>query len=84
MRSVGVRELRERTTQILREVGETGETVQVTYHGRVMAQLVPPARQASREEIQRALERMRDLSRRISAHVTEPTDSSTLMQDERR
>ena len=41
MLSVGVRELKERTSQILRQVREHGEEIQVTYHGRVIARLVP-------------------------------------------
>jgi prevent-host-death family protein len=41
MLSVGIRELKERTSQILRRVRENGEEIQVTYHGRVIARLVP-------------------------------------------
>ena len=41
MRSVGVRELKEHISQILREVREEGQEIQVTYHGRVIARLVP-------------------------------------------
>jgi len=39
--SVGIRELKEQTSQILRRVRENGEEVEVTYHGRVIARLVP-------------------------------------------
>ena len=41
MRSVGVRELKSNTTQILRRIREKGESVQVTYHGKVIAMLIP-------------------------------------------
>jgi prevent-host-death family protein len=41
MRSVGVRELREQTSEIVRQVRESGETVEVTYRGKVVARLVP-------------------------------------------
>jgi len=41
MRSVGVRELRERASQILRLVQNDREEVDITYHGRVIARLVP-------------------------------------------
>lgn len=84
MRSVGVRELRERTSQILRDVAEKGENIEVTHHGRVMARLVPPLRATSREEIEQWREGARKLMAEIAGHVTEPVDSSTLMQDERR
>jgi prevent-host-death family protein len=42
MRSVGIRELRERASEILRDVSERGEEVSITRHGRVVAVLVPP------------------------------------------
>jgi prevent-host-death family protein len=45
MRSIGVRELKERTSQVLRTVREQGEEIEVTHHGRVVARLVPVARE---------------------------------------
>jgi len=42
LRSVGVRELKEHTSQLLREVGERGEEIQVTSRGRIVARLLPP------------------------------------------
>jgi prevent-host-death family protein len=52
MGAIGVRELKERTSQVLRRVRERGEEIDVTYHGRVVARLVPaspkrPRRQAT-------------------------------------
>jgi prevent-host-death family protein len=44
MRSIGVRELKEHASQILRRVREEGEEFQVTYHGRVVARVIPVAR----------------------------------------
>ena len=41
MRSVGVRELRERTSEIIRWVRDEGQEIEVTYYGRVVAHLVP-------------------------------------------
>ena len=41
MDSVGVRELKEKTTQVLRRVREKHEQIQVTYRGEVVALLVP-------------------------------------------
>ncbi len=83
MRAVGVRELREKTTEILREVSETGETVEVTRRGKVMARLVPPGAR-SPEDIKGALERAHQLMERIGERVAGPTDASTVMTDERR
>jgi len=41
MTLIGVRELREHTSQILRRVYENNEEIQITYHGRVIARLLP-------------------------------------------
>lgn len=43
MRSVGIRELRERTSEIIRWVREEGQEVQVTHYGQPVARLVPVA-----------------------------------------
>lgn len=41
MTSIGVRQLKEQTSQILKQVREQGASYEVTYHGRVVARLVP-------------------------------------------
>lgn len=41
MRTMGVRELRDSFSEVLRAVEEAGEIVEVTNHGRVVARLVP-------------------------------------------
>ena len=41
MKTLGVRELKERISEILRLVEEEGETVEVTKRGEVIAHLVP-------------------------------------------
>jgi prevent-host-death family protein len=43
MASVGIRELKHETSAIVRRVRERGESVDVTYHGRIVARLVPVA-----------------------------------------
>ncbi len=42
LRSVGVRELKEHTSELLREVSDRGEEIQVTSRGKVIARLLPP------------------------------------------
>jgi|GraSoiStandDraft_16_1057320.scaffolds.fasta_scaffold7608477_1 prevent-host-death family protein len=44
MRTLGIRELRNRISEVLREVEVEGEIVEVTNHGRVVARLVPAHR----------------------------------------
>ena len=41
MVTVGVRELKQQTSELIRLVRETGSEIQVTYHGKVVALLVP-------------------------------------------
>jgi prevent-host-death family protein len=84
MRTVGVRELHRNMNQILREVGESGEEVRITSHGRVVARLLPPPKSTSSEEIEAKLARMHGLTERISARVAGPVDVETVMGEERR
>ena len=51
MRPIGIRELKARTSAVIREVRLHGGEVDITHHGRVVARLVPvaaPPRPASR------------------------------------
>lgn len=41
MRSIGIRELKEDTSRILRRVRERGQEIEITYRGRVVALIVP-------------------------------------------
>ncbi len=41
MVTVGIRELKQQTSELIRMVRETGNEIQVTYHGQVVALLVP-------------------------------------------
>lgn len=53
-RSIGVRELREHASEVLRRLRETGDEVLVTHRGRVIARLVPvpsPESDACDEEV---------------------------------
>ena len=51
MTSVGVRELKQKTSQVLRRVREKKERIQITHRGVVVALLVPvPSRRSSAQE----------------------------------
>jgi prevent-host-death family protein len=43
MRSIGVRELKQHASRVLRRVREKGEAVEVTYRGQPVARLIPVA-----------------------------------------
>lgn len=52
MKTIGVRELRQRASEFLREVGR-GHTVEVTAHGRPVARLVPVGGGRTRDRLSR-------------------------------
>jgi prevent-host-death family protein len=50
MVTVGIRELKQQASELVRMVRETGKEVQVTYHGKVVALLIPVEKTASQDE----------------------------------
>ena len=52
MLTVGVRELKQRASELIRMVREEGSEIQVTYRGEVVALLIPVARSTPQEEAQ--------------------------------
>jgi prevent-host-death family protein len=57
MERVGVRELRQRASEILRRVSEDGETYEITDRGRPAALLIAPAARGLKELERRGLVR---------------------------
>jgi prevent-host-death family protein len=41
MVTVGVRELKQQTSELLRRVRERGDEIRVTHHGKVVARIIP-------------------------------------------
>lgn len=80
---VGVRELKAKTSDVLRRV-EHGETVEITNHGRVVARLVPALPPAQHDEALAVLADMEQLAAEIGARDLAPIDTATLMHEERR
>jgi prevent-host-death family protein len=85
MTSVGVRELREQTSAIVKRVREEGETVDVTYRGRVVARIVPvdPPR-PDPEELERWLEGHRRLGEEISKVWPKGVSAVDAVREQRR
>ena len=52
MLTVGIRELKQRASELIRLVREEGSEIQVTYRGEVVALLIPVVRPAPHEEAQ--------------------------------
>ncbi len=85
MTTVGIRELKQNTSRILRRVREGGETIEITYHGEPIARLVPisPAK-PSTEEISAVLTDLDELSAEISAQWPEGVSALDAINDVRR
>jgi len=56
MKTVGIRELKQRASELIRMVREEGSEIQVTYRGEVVALLIPVIRPTPKEEAQAWLE----------------------------
>jgi len=67
MVTVGVRELKQQTSELIRLVRETGSEIQVTYHGQVVALLVPVNKTKSKSA-SRAWTQLDNLAAEISAN----------------
>ena len=75
MEEIGIRDLKQRVSEILRQVREEHENFSVTYRGKVVAKLVPAMDPSADQEVASAIWiRMDDLSREVSARL--PTESS--------
>ena len=84
MSSVGVRELKEHTSEIVRRVRENGETIDITYRGKVVA-TIAPKRTLDSERDRAFWERVDQLRRDIAAHMgPEPVDAVELVREQRR
>jgi prevent-host-death family protein len=85
MPSVGVRELKEHTSEILRRVRERGEIVDVTYRGQVVARVIPVQSGPSVQNDWRAFWADWDkLSAEISAEWPEGVSAEDAINDVRR
>lgn len=85
MSVVGIRELKTHTSEIVRRVRERGEIIGITYHGEVVAHLVPTVRAApSPAEVAAILTDMDQLAAEISAHWPEGVSALDAIRDGRR
>jgi prevent-host-death family protein len=84
MQSVGVRELKQRTSEILREVEERGEEVRITRRGQVIARLVPVPTPAVKARAQEVWAEMDRLAEQIAARWPEGVSATEAVAEQRR
>jgi len=82
MITVGVRELKQRVSELVRLVRETGKEVQITYRGRVVALLIPT--KPTREDDKNAWSKLDQLAAEIGARWPEGVSATDAVSDARR
>ena len=85
MGEIGIRELKQRASEILRQVREEQETFTVTYRGKVVARLVPaedtPTERARASAIWM---RMDELAGEIGTHWPPEVSAAEAVKEQRR
>jgi len=84
MQTVGIRELRQSATQILRRVREKGEEIQVTYRGQVVALLVPVKPKSTRRKSSAAWADLDQLAAEIGRHWPKGVSAVEAVREVRR
>lgn len=81
MAEIGVRELKNHASQIVREVREERAEYVITYRGRPVARIVPIV---TEEEAERSLENLEQLSQEISARWQSDKSAVEILSEMRR
>lgn len=85
MAEVGIRELKQRTSEVLRRVRENKESVTITHHGRAVARLVPVEDEVERKAAaSRVWVEMDELARQIGASWLAGASAVEAIQEQRR
>lgn len=84
MQRIGVRELKERASEILRRVREEGDAFEVTYHGRVIARLVAVTQPKPDTSLPAFWERCDRLARTIGSRWPEGVSAVDAVREGRR
>lgn len=82
MVTVGVRELKQKTSALIRRVREEGDEILVTYHGKVVARILPAA--PAPETAQRAWEDLDRLAAEISQRWPKGVSAAEAIAEARR
>jgi prevent-host-death family protein len=84
MVTVGVRELKQQASELIRLVRETGSEVRVTHRGQVVALLIPVTPQKSRAGEKRAWANLDTLSAEIGARWPKGISAAQAVDEGRR
>jgi prevent-host-death family protein len=85
MREVGVRELKEHASELLREVREKRESITITYRGKAVARLVPVVdREEVWRESKKVLAEMEKLAHKIGKKWPKGVSAVEAVREQRR
>ncbi len=84
MAEIGVRELKEKTSEIMRRVREKKESFDITYRGRVVAWLVPVERPEPDEDWRKVWAEMDRTADDIAKHWREGMSAAEMVSEQRR
>jgi prevent-host-death family protein len=83
MITVGIRELKQQASELVRMVRETGKEVQITYHGQVVALLIPVKRNQKKDEAA-AWAKLDNLAAQIGARWPKGVSATDAITEARR
>ncbi len=84
MVTVGVRELKQQASELIRLVRETGSQVQVTHRGKVVAILIPVAASMSKENEKRSWANLDALAAEVGARWPKGVSAAQAISEARR
>jgi len=84
MVTVGVRELKQKASQLIRMVRETGAEVRVTHHGKVVAYLIPARTPQKKDDDERSWATLDTLAAEIGANWPEGLSAIQAISEARR
>jgi prevent-host-death family protein len=84
MKTMGVTELETELNHVLREIRETGETVEVISDGEPIARIVPVRKTLNEQEKRAVIESLDSMAAQIGAHWPEGVSALDAVHDVRR
>ncbi len=84
VRSVGVRELKEHTSQVLRLVREHHQEIEITHRGRAIARLIPVVSASSHQDPEAIWADLDDLAAEIGARWPARISAVEAVREQRR
>lgn len=84
MPTIGIRELGQHTSRIIRRIEEQGETIEITRHGETVAVLIPPQKSVPETNLTALFQEMDNLIGEISADMPPVIDVQDIMNELRR